>query len=74
MTQLTLDGKLYRIGPSGLVWAGYTHSSSSGTLWRRMEPNSIKSQLVRIAAGMETAGLAQPPRKKSRHYADRHCI
>jgi hypothetical protein len=73
---LTLDGKTYRVSPTGLVWAGYTRPSEPwlGLVWKRMERDSRQSRLVRIAAGVETAGLAQPPRKRNRHYADRHCI
>ena len=74
MTHVTLNGKLYRIGPTGLVWAGYTHSKASGTLWRRMIHGSPLSKAVRIAAGVETPEAAPAPRRRGRHYADRHCI
>ena len=57
MTELTVDGKLYRISPSGLVWSGYTRPSQPelGVLWRRMERGTIRSMRV-----LEAAGLSGP--------------
>lgn len=74
MTHLTIDGKTYRVSPSGLVWSGYTHSKASGTLWRRMIHGSPLSKAVRIAAGLEPPEAAPVARPRDRHYADRHCI
>jgi hypothetical protein len=76
MTIVTLDGKTYRVSPTGLVWAGYTRPSEPwlGMLWRRMARGSRQSRLVRIAAGIEAPEAASAPRPRDRHYADRHCI
>lgn len=71
---LTLDGKLYRISPTGLVWAGYTHANASGTLWRRMERGSPHSRRVLVAAGLEAPEPQPAARRRDRHYADRHHI
>ena len=76
MTHLTIDGKTYRVSPSGLVWSGYRRPSNpeQGLLWRRMIHGSPLSKVVRVAAGVETPEAAPVARPRDRHYADRHCI
>jgi len=74
--ELTVDGKLYRISPSGLVWSGYRRPSQPelGVLWRRMERGTIPSMRVLRAAGLIAPKAAGRLRSKERYYADRHCI
>lgn len=72
MTELTVDGKLYRIGPTGLVWAGYTHPGTTGLVWKRMARGSIRSNRVLVAAGMMAPPVPPPPRPRDRHYARYH--
>lgn len=73
---VTLDGKTYRVSPTGLVWSGYHRPSEpwKGLLWRRMERGSRQSQQVRQAAGLEPAPEPVEARRRDRHYSDRHCI
>jgi len=69
---ITVDGKAYRISPSGLVWSGYTRPSDPelGVVWKRMQRGSIRSTRVLVAAGL--AAPQEPASTgltKRRHYA-----
>lgn len=69
---LTVEGKLYRISPSGLVWSGYTRPSQPelGVVWKRMQRGSIRSMRVLAAAGLATPQkVLSTGLTRQRHYA-----
>jgi len=75
MTTLTLGGKLYAISPGGRVSAAYQHPHQPGrTLWRRVSSGSKLWREVHRAARGEALQEPVESRRKSRYYADRHCI
>ena len=57
MTVVHMNGRIYRVSPGGLVWAGYQRQSQPelGYVWKRMQRGSKLSQTV-----LESAGIISP--------------
>lgn len=72
MTELTVEGKLYRVSPGGLVWSGYMHPGTTSVVWKRMARGSIRSNRVLVAAGVMAPPVRPEPRPRDRHYARHH--
>lgn len=54
MTIVHMNGRIYRVTPGGLVWAGFERPSQPhlGVVWKRMERGSKLSREVLAAVGV----------------------